>query len=313
MTEAAADNPKEIVQWRPGAVPIAVVMISLNEAHHMSAVLDNLEGFASEVFLVDSFSSDATVEIAVSRGVNVVQRRFRNFGDQWNFAVRALPITSPWTMKLDPDERLTDELKSSIASRIEGGKVQGLTLNRRLHFLGRKLPARQKVARVWRTGRCRFSDVVVNEHAIIEGKVETADGELEHHDSPNLHHWYQKQNNYTTAEATSFYEKLALADKPKLFGSSMQRRMLLKKHLRNIPFRYQLLFLHHYFAQGAWRGGRAGYIWARLRVDVFRMIEVKLIEMRRLGTTYRSTPPVLGAPHPRAIQVDGKDRLIASD
>jgi len=47
-----------------------------------------------------------------------VQRRFRGFGDQWNFALRELPITAPWTMKLDPDERLSDTLKQEIASAI---------------------------------------------------------------------------------------------------------------------------------------------------------------------------------------------------
>ena len=82
-------------------------MIARNEAHNMEAVLDNIAGWAKEVFLVDSYSTDATVDIAVKHGVYVVQRRFRGFGDQWNFALSALPISAPWTMKLDPDERLT--------------------------------------------------------------------------------------------------------------------------------------------------------------------------------------------------------------
>src|SRR6202163_4732475 len=101
--------------WQPGSVPVAVVMISLNEAQNMEGVLQNLKGWAQEIFLVDSYSSDGTVDIALRHGVNVVQRRFRGFGDQWNFALRELPITAPWTMKLDPDERLPDTLKQEIA------------------------------------------------------------------------------------------------------------------------------------------------------------------------------------------------------
>ncbi len=95
-------------------------MISLNEAHNMEAVLQNLAGWAQEVFLVDSYSADDTIDIALKHGVQVVQRRFRGFGDQWNFALQELPITAPWTMKLDPDERLTDELKASIESWSSG-------------------------------------------------------------------------------------------------------------------------------------------------------------------------------------------------
>ena len=91
--------------WQPGSAPIAVVMISLNEGHNMAAVLDNLKGWAHEVFLVDSYSTDETLDIALAAGVHVVQRSFSGFGNQWNFALDQLPITAPWTMKLDPDER----------------------------------------------------------------------------------------------------------------------------------------------------------------------------------------------------------------
>ncbi len=72
--------------WQSGNVPVAVIMISLNEAHNMKGVVQNLKGWAQEVFLVDSYSSDGTVDIALGHGVSVVQRRFRGFGDQWNFA-----------------------------------------------------------------------------------------------------------------------------------------------------------------------------------------------------------------------------------
>ena len=100
--------------WKKGPVPIAVVMISLNEGHNIKDVCENLSGWAQEVFLVDSYSKDNTIEIALSYGINVVQRKFRGFGDQWNFALNELPIESPWVMKLDPDERLSEELKNNI-------------------------------------------------------------------------------------------------------------------------------------------------------------------------------------------------------
>lgn len=82
-------------------------MITLNEAHNMQACLDNLSGFADEIFVVDSFSTDDTAEIARNFGAQIVEREFAGFGDQWNFAVTCLPVQSTWMMKLDPDERLT--------------------------------------------------------------------------------------------------------------------------------------------------------------------------------------------------------------
>ena len=287
-----------------GPTAVSVIMISLNEAHNMEAVLDNLQGWAAEIFLVDSYSRDETVEIALSRGVHVVQRRFRDFGDQWNFALEALPIKTPWTMKLDPDERLPDRLKADISRALAEGRHNAFAMKRRLWFMGKAMPVHQDVLRIWRTGSCRFSDTIVNEHPLVEGPVGLIPGAMEHHDSPDLHHWFAKQNGYLTAEARLRFQNDALAAEPRLFGTAMQRRMWLKKHFMRIPGRYQLLFLYHLVWLGAWRAGKVGWIWAHLRTEVFRCIEFKLYEMRRMGRDYAPHVTGHGPPHPKAEQAE---------
>lgn len=269
--------------WIAGRVPVAIVMISLNEGHNMRGVLENLAGWAQEVFLVDSCSQDATVDIALEFGVHVVQRRFRGFGDQWNFALNELPIRSPWTMKVDPDERLTEELKSSIEHIISEKNTDAIVLERRLWFMGSTLPIKQSILRVWKTGTCRFTDVDVNEHPLITGQSLAARGFLEHHDSPDLDHWLVKQNRYTTAEAINQSKGGSLAVPPRFFGSSLERRMWLKCNFWRVPCRYQILFFYHYLVLGAWKAGKVGWIWAHLRVEVYRLWEYKFYEIKRLG------------------------------
>ena len=291
-------------RWEAGTAPVAVVMISFDEAHNMAEVLDNIAGWAQEVFLIDSYSRDATVDIALARGVTVVQRAFRGFGDQWNFAVRDLPIAAPWTMKLDPDERLTPELKASIERAISADAHAALILQRRLWFMGRPLSIRQDILRLWRTGSCRFADVAVNEHPLVEGPALRLEGDLEHHDSPSLHHWVDKQNRYTTAEAIAGARNHDLSVQPRLFGSALERRMWLKRAYWRAPFRHQAMYLFCLFGQGAWRSGPAGFIWARLRVTVFRMIEDKRREMDWRGEIQSLPPLVRGAPHTGALQAD---------
>ena len=282
-------------------------MLSLNEAHNMEAVLSNLKGFAQEVFLVDSFSSDATVDIALANGVHVVQRRFRGFGDQWNFAMQSLPVTAPWTFKLDPDERLSDELKESIAELTSRTDIAGWTVRRRLWFMGHPLPVVQVLLRGWRTGTCRFSDVLVNEHPLVEGKLAHARGNLEHHDSPDLHHWYDKQNRYSSAEALAAFRGSALSATPRLFGNALERRMWMKSKLLRLPFRSLAVFLYCYLWQGAWRVGRVGFIWARLRADVYRMRALKLYEMQIRGRELHLPPRAATGPqHPLAFQADAR-------
>lgn len=302
MTEGPTSLPSTVVPWPKGEVPVAVVMISLNEGHNMQAVCDNLRGWADEVFVVDSYSKDDTVGIALRNGVHVVQRRFTNFGDQWNFALERLPIRSPWTMKLDPDERVDDALKRSIRELLAAGRHDGLEVTRRLCFMERRLPVSQRLVRVWRTGTCRFTDVAVNEHPIVPGTIGLTAGELDHHDSPSLDHWVEKQNRYTTAEAVIAYRGAALADTPRVFGTSFQRRMWLKRHFSRIPCRFSLFFLYNWLWLGAWRAGWVGYAWARLRSDVMRMIEYKRRECELTGRIPAAPTYGAGAPDPRVPQ-----------
>ena len=101
-------------------------------------------------------------------------------------------------------------------------------------------------------------------------------GELQHHDSPHLGHWLDKQNKYTSAEAIASYQRQKLSAPPVLFGTRLERRMWIKQNFMKIPFRYTALFFYLFIIQGAWRAGRTGYIWARLRCDVYRLWEYKL-------------------------------------
>lgn len=280
-------------------LPLAVVMITLDEAENLSVLLPGVCAWAEQVFIVDSFSSDGTISVALQHGAQVVQRPFTGFGDQWNFAANGLPITVPWTMKLDPDERLTPELRSSIEEAIRADDADALSVVRRLWFMGRRLPVRQTVLRLWRTGTCRFEPVAVNEQPLVDGRHRIMAGELQHHDSPNLHHWYDKQNRYTTAEAYSQFIGASLAAEPRLFGGRLERRMWIKANFRFVPFRLPLVFLYNLFVTGAWRAGRVGLIWARLRTEVYRMRDVKLIEMEWQGKGAPPPSAVTGKPDPR--------------
>tara|TARA_B110000008_G_C16974874_1_gene565435 strand:- start:1003 stop:1785 length:783 start_codon:yes stop_codon:yes gene_type:complete len=255
-------------------------MISLNESHNIDEVCRNLKGWAQNIFLVDSFSADDTVKIALKHGVKIIQNEFQGFGNQWNFALENLDIDTPWTMKLDPDERLSDELKINLRNKMLESSSTAFSVDRRLWFMGKPLPIFQNIVRVWKTGQCKFSNVLVNEYPIINGNISKVRGSLEHFDSPNLEHWLNKQNKYTSLEALISFNNKELSEKPVLFGSSLQRRMWLKKNYYKIPFRYLILFLYYWIFCGLWRAGSVGFMWCRLRTDVMRLVDYKRKEMQ---------------------------------
>jgi glycosyltransferase involved in cell wall biosynthesis len=277
-------------------------MISLNEAHNMQEVLENLAGWAAEVYLLDSYSSDKTVDIALSHGVHVVQRAFRGFGDQWNYALTNLPISAPWTMKMDPDERLTDDLKYEIEHAIAERDAEIYSIPIRLHFMGARLPSVLHMNRLWKTGTASFSNVAANEHALSSGLHGKLVKELIHLDSPSLDHWVTKQNGYTTAEAISQFQGKALTTPPKLFGTALERRMWIKKFFWSFPGRYTILFLYHLLIIGAWRAGKVGWIWSHLRTEVYRQWEYKHYEFSRRGYIPAKVPLHTGQPDDRVDQ-----------
>ena len=270
------------MNWKPGKCPITVLLITLNEEYHLQQCLDNLSGWSKEVCILDSFSTDKTLEIARQNGVKLLQNEFRSFGAQWNYALDSFDITTDWVMKIDPDERISDKLKGELTNLLVGSRdidFKGIVAQRRLWFMGRPLPIEQPLLRVWKKGSCRFSDVLVNEYPIVDGKVIRVSGRIEHFDSPDLEHWINKQNKYTTAEALSRFNRLPLSFRPLLLGNSHERRMFMKKYYPILPFRHLALFLYYLLVRNVWIAGRTGLIWARLRVDVMRFIEYKQYEL----------------------------------
>jgi glycosyltransferase involved in cell wall biosynthesis len=295
-------------------VPISVIMLTLNEEYHLPKAIENVKPWAEEIFIVDSCSIDKTVNIAVQHGVKIVQRRFTNFGDQWNFAIGKLPIRTPWTMKLDPDERITPELVEEMRRAIQSKDAcDGYWIPRRLWFMGNPLHIKQGVLRLWKTGKCRFSDVIVNEHPLVNGKIGKLKGIIEHFDSINLHHWLDKQNRFTTMEAIMKVKGDKLATKPKLLGNALERRMFFKKYFDYIPLRFQLLWLYLMIVESVWRDGDVGRAWAHLRIEVTRMNEFKWKEMKRTGRIPESPRAPHGDYDPRVLNSPLQKLLISAD
>ena len=283
-------------------LPVTVVILTFNEEHNLPGALESVKDWAEDVFVVDSCSADRTVDVALEYGIPIVQRPFTNYGDQWRWALDRLPIKSAWVMKLDADERVSASLREEMRTRIEGNPPEaGFIVRIRLWFLGRPLHAMVKTCRLWRRDKGAFSEVIVNEHLSVDGPVGRLSGFIEHMDSPNLHRWYEKQNRYTTMEAIMRVRGDKLAAQPRLFGNALQRRMFLKKKFVHVPFRFPLFWLYQMIGQGVWRDGAEGRQWARLRVEVMRMIELKAQEMLRTGQIPRLEKTSNGDFDPRVV------------
>ena len=269
------------MEFKQEKTSLAVIMLTLNEGHNLIQAIKQLENWAAEIFVLDSFSSDDTIKILKKYNIVYKQKKFISFGNQWNYALKIFNIKSKFTMKLDPDERLTEKLKIEILENLKNKNNIGYSFDRVLYFMGKELPISQEVTRIWKTGKAKFTDVLVNETPIIEGNIFKLSEKLIHLDSPNLEHWYTKQNKYSSFEAIARVKNQHLPFNPSLFGNRENKRMWLKQNFPNIPGRFLLLFLYYYIIRGLFLAGKEGFIWSHLRSEVMRMREYKFYELSK--------------------------------
>lgn len=289
-------------------VSVAVVILTFNEEDNITRALESVRGWAQEVFVVDSFSTDRTVDLALGRcadGVRVVQHVFENYGDQWNWALRHLPISAQWTMKLDADEQVTEDLKKEIAAVLERDDpaLEGMLVRFHLVFMGTLLKwgglADTYLLRLWRTGHVHFGDRSVNEHASVQGKTVALSSRFLHHDFKSLSAWIERHNRYASLEARSMLAgDVTGTVKPRLLGSPVERRMWLRNvyhHLRGGPALY---FLYRFLVRLGFLDGLAGFRFAFLHASFIYWIDLKIGEARTSGRPPSVTWPARGTPHP---------------
>lgn len=283
-------------------LPVTVIILTLNEEENLPDALESIQSWAGRVFVVDSCSVDGTVDVALEHGVEIVQRPFTNYGDQWNWALERLPIETPWVLKLDADEKVSAELREEMRTLLLNEPAENaFVIPIRLWFMGKRMHPKIHAVRLWRKGKARFSQVLVNEHLIVDGATGHLRCSIEHMDSPNMHRWYEKQNRYSTMEAIMRAKGDPLAARPSLFGTSLERRMFFKKIFYRIPFRYQLKWLDEAFRRGALLDGAIGLAYIRLRVEHYRATELKIKEMRLTGNMLQLPKATVGDFDPRVL------------
>jgi glycosyltransferase involved in cell wall biosynthesis len=183
---------------------LSVVTIAFNEEHNIVDCLDSVR-WADELIVVDSGSVDLTVDRAKQFRAKVMQMEWRGYGATKNEALQH--ATGDWVLWLDADERVTPELAKEIQQivRENTGEFAGYTVARRAFFLGKWIkhcgwyPSR--VTRLFRRTLGKFSETKVHEQLVLEGRSGQLHHDLLHYTDPDLHHYFQKFNRYTSLAA----------------------------------------------------------------------------------------------------------------
>jgi glycosyltransferase involved in cell wall biosynthesis len=245
---------------------ITVIVLTLNEEPNISFCLRNVTGWANEIIILDSYSTDSTVAIAESFGAKVYFRIFDNYAEQRNYAINELPIANKWILFLDADEWLTEELKEEIHNTIADTVYDGFLIKRRLYFLGKWIryggyyPSWN--LRLFRKGIATISREI-NEHVEIRGQLGRLKFDMIDENHKGLSFWLSKHIKYAKLEALQFTVPSKL--KTKFWGNPNERRNWIRHKIWNKympplirPFIY---FFYTYFLRFGFLDGRIGFIF----------------------------------------------------
>lgn len=292
------EAPRQLGSNNPAVqIPVSVIIPVRNEAKNLPRCLTSLAGMG-EVFVIDSQSSDETVELAHQAGANVVQFYYHGgWPKKRQWAMETLPLTYDWVLLLDADESLTPELKNEIQRAILADDHDGYSIKLQMHFLGKELRhggAQFHKLPLFRRGKghyeCRLADqdvsmgdMEVHEHVVVRGRTGTLKSPLLHHNVDSLSRYIQKHNEYSNWEVRVWMAGEASYNElpPKLFGMQAQRRRWLKKYFLLLPGSPLLFFLYRYLFRFGFLDGIPGLIYCTLQGIQFFHIKAKIYESRR--------------------------------
>ena len=273
--------------------PISVVVLTYNEEKNLEACLKSLHGWVDEIFVVDSGSSDRTLEIAADCCANIFSHPFTTHAAQWQWALDKLPLKNDWVLGLDSDQRITPELAIEIRGLFEDtpslAEIDGVFLNRRQIFRGKWIRYGtyypKYMLKLFRRSKVIFDERdLMDHHFYVDGPTKMLQHDMieDNKKEYDLSFWIDKHNRYALRHATEEFKRVqeengAYLIQSSLFGNPDERIVWLKQVWYRMPLfvRPTIYFLYRYILRLGFLDGKQGFIfhflqgfWYRLLVDI---------------------------------------------
>lgn len=277
---------------------LTVIILTFNEEKHITRCIQNLKRVTDNIIIIDSMSTDRTVEIATALGARVFQRAWPgNHSDQFNWALDNCNITTTWTMRMDCDEYLLDELIDEINTKLPLTKPEtgGYIIKRRVIFMDKWMKRGgfypHRLLRIWRTGTGRLEERAMDEHVVLEkGETEAFLYDMVDHNLNDLTWWTHKQNNYASREVKDLLDiergttSANNVDVSLKGEQSSRKRWIKEKVYSKIPLfvRPFIYFIYRYIIRLGFLDGGAGLVWHFLQGFWYRfLVDAKMYEFKR--------------------------------
>ena len=172
---------------------LTAIILTYNEQLHLQRCLDSLKGVVQDVFIIDSYSTDATQKIAERNGVHFYQNPWVNYAMQFNWGIENCPIKTDWVIRVDADEYLSEELAQNIKNKLGAmnGNVHGIRVKRLMYFFDKPLKKGGMYpiwhTKIWRNGSALCEQRWMDERMKLrQGETVSLEGDLVDHNLNNL-------------------------------------------------------------------------------------------------------------------------------
>lgn len=277
------------------SVRLSAFVLTRNEEQNLDACLESLVGCCTDIHIVDSFSTDRTLEIAARYGAKVHQHAFEGHTRQRTWALKNVPFENEWVFALDADHRVTpelrDELIRTLAASPEG--VDGFYINRRQIFRGRWMRHGgyypKYMLKIFRPDKAFLDDHEFDYRFYVPGKTAKLRNDIleANRNEDSISFFIEKHNRFATEQAVEELKRrngrLEYLVSPSLFGNPDQRTLWLKKIWYGLPLylRPFLIFFYRYFLRLGFLDGKEGFIFFFLQSFWFRLIvDIRIQELQ---------------------------------
>lgn len=272
----------------------SVIILTLNEEKNIKDCLNSLNGLNANIYIVDSGSTDCTLEICRLYTSNIYNHKFDNYGAQRNWALQALPLDTDWVINLDADHRLTPGLVNELNTVIvdpENKDIKGFLTSRKTYFLGKWIrygghyPTYH--ANIFRRGYGSCEDKLYDQHFKVTGETKVLNNDIIDVITDSINSFITRHNKWAGLEA-DFQMSLSIAAyedgiKPRLFGNKIEQRRYIKSVYEKFPLfvRPVIYFLIRYFFRLGFLDGRRGLIFHFLQGFWFRfLVDARIYELK---------------------------------
>ena len=277
------------------SLPISVIVLTFNEEANIAACLQSVTEWASEVWVVDSGSTDRTLEIAQQYTDKIFVHEFVNYAAQRNWAQTNLPFRYEWVLHLDADERITTELYKAIQQFFlssQHKQYNGAIFSRRTMFMGRwiKHGGHYPVyhTRLFRRDKGHCEERLYDQHFVVEQPVKKLDGDLIDILTSDLDTWSRRHIRWAGLEAAENTHTGPQVDQviARFSGNPIERRRWLRTKLfGRVPLFARAFgyFFYRYVLRRGFLDGTEGLIFHFLQACWFRFyVDAKIWEMRKM-------------------------------